>query len=57
MATRRVLGVLEAGFGDEKMAGDLPQTNSCAAQSQMLHIGLKKTTVALGGHMHMGDLC
>ena len=42
MATRRVLGVLEGGLGDETMAGDLPQTNSCAVQSNMLHIGLMK---------------
>ena len=54
MATRRVCGVLEGGFGDETMAGDLPQTNSCAAQSNMLHIRLKETTIASGGLM--GDL-
>ena len=48
MATQRILGVLEGGFGDEPIADDLPQTNfgSCAAQSQMLHVGLKKTTIA-----------
>ena len=51
MATRRVL---EGGFGDETMASDLPQTNSCAAQSNMLHIRLAETTIASGGLM--GDL-
>ena len=55
MATRRVLGVLEGGLGDETMAGDLPQTNSCAVQGNMLHTGLMGlTTVASGGLM--GDL-
>ena len=44
MAMRRVLGVLKGGFGDKTMAVDLPQTNSCAPQSHMLHIGLKETT-------------
>ena len=42
MAARRALAVLEGGLGDGTMAGDLPQTNSCAVQSNMLHIGLRK---------------
>ena len=36
----RVLGVLEGGFGhfgDETMAVDPPQTNSCAVQSHLLY--------------------
>ena len=54
MATRRGIGVFEGGLGDYTMAGDLPQTNSCAAQSNMLHIRLNETTIASGGLM--GDL-
>ena len=54
MAARRVLGVLEGGLGDETMAGDLPQTNSCAVQSNMLHSRLRKQQIASGGLM--GDL-
>ena len=36
--------VLEGGFRDGTMAVDLPQINSCASQSHMLHIGFKETT-------------